>query len=122
MIEAKKLAYADMARYVGDPRFGPVPVPEMLSKDLAKKRAGLIDMEKASCRCCRRILSATLAAHGNEPSTCRRLTRKHHRIADPEHYSGYGTGFVRSGRGLLFPQSRRGLRDGTGQAQLACRT
>ena len=39
MIEAKKLAYADMARYVGDPRFGPVPVPEMLSKDLAKQRA-----------------------------------------------------------------------------------
>ena len=26
MIEAKKLAYADMVRYVGDPRFGPVPV------------------------------------------------------------------------------------------------
>ena len=41
MIEAKKLAYADMARYVGDPRFGPVPVPEMLSKDLAKTRARL---------------------------------------------------------------------------------
>ena len=40
MIEAKKLAYADMARYVGDPRFGPVPVAEMLSKDLAKRRAG----------------------------------------------------------------------------------
>lgn len=35
MIEAKKLAYADMAKYVGDPRYGPVPVAELLSKDLA---------------------------------------------------------------------------------------
>ena len=26
-IEAKKLAYADMIRYVGDPRFAKVPVP-----------------------------------------------------------------------------------------------
>ena len=40
MIEAKKLAYADMARYVGDPRFGPVPVAEMLSKDLATAARG----------------------------------------------------------------------------------
>src|SRR5580692_10868804 len=47
MIEAKKLAYADMARYTGDPRFGPVPVTEMLSKDLAKQRAGLIGMQEA---------------------------------------------------------------------------
>ena len=50
MIEAKKLAYADMARYAGDPRFGPVPVDEMLSKDLAKRRADLINMDKASCK------------------------------------------------------------------------
>ena len=35
MIEAKKLAYADMYHYVGDPRFTPVPVKEMISKDLA---------------------------------------------------------------------------------------
>src|SRR5271170_3939117 len=44
MIEAKKLAYADMVHYVGDPRFGPVPVNEMLSKDLAAQRAKLIQM------------------------------------------------------------------------------
>src|SRR6202451_3571101 len=41
MIEAKKLAYADMYKYVGDPRFTPIPVKEMLSKNLAKKRAAL---------------------------------------------------------------------------------
>ena len=32
MIEAKKLAYADMIRYVGDPQFSRIPIAEMLSK------------------------------------------------------------------------------------------
>ena len=35
MIEAKKLAYADMLRYVADPKFSKVPVLPMLSKDNA---------------------------------------------------------------------------------------
>jgi gamma-glutamyltranspeptidase/glutathione hydrolase len=48
MIEAKKLAYADMYKYVGDPRFTTVPVKELISKDLAEKRANLIDMNKAA--------------------------------------------------------------------------
>ena len=77
MIEAKKLAYADMARYVGDPRFGPVPVAEMLSKDLGKRRAALIDMDKAS------LQSAAVGAQRESgrarharPSTCRPSIRK----------------------------------------------
>jgi len=39
MIEAKKLAYADVLRYVGDPRFSEIPVQAMLSKDHAAARA-----------------------------------------------------------------------------------
>ncbi|MGH9747016.1 MAG: gamma-glutamyltransferase [Candidatus Acidiferrales bacterium] len=49
MIEAKKLAYADMHRYVADQRFSKVPVEGMLSKDYAAQRAKLIDMAKANC-------------------------------------------------------------------------
>ncbi len=49
MIEAKKLAYADLRRYVGDPRFSHIPVEGMLSKSYAAKRAKLIDMDKANC-------------------------------------------------------------------------
>jgi gamma-glutamyltranspeptidase / glutathione hydrolase len=49
MIEAKKLAYADMHRYVADPKFSPVPVEGMLAKDYASHRAQLIDMGKANC-------------------------------------------------------------------------
>ena len=49
MIEAKKLAYADMYRYVADQKFSRVPVERMLSKDYAARRAKLINMAKANC-------------------------------------------------------------------------
>jgi gamma-glutamyltranspeptidase/glutathione hydrolase len=42
MIEAKKLAYADMQRYVADPHFAAVPVKALLAKDFARERAALI--------------------------------------------------------------------------------
>ena len=48
MIEAKKLAYADMLRYVGDARFAVVPVAAMLDKGLARQRAALIDPMRAA--------------------------------------------------------------------------
>jgi len=49
MIEAKKLAYADMYRYVADPKFSRVPVQGLLSKEYAAQRAKLVDMGKANC-------------------------------------------------------------------------
>src|SRR5580700_5200053 len=48
-IETKKLAYADVLRYIGDPRQGKLPVSEMLSKQYAAARAKLIDMDHANC-------------------------------------------------------------------------
>ncbi|HMG87639.1 MAG TPA: gamma-glutamyltransferase [Terracidiphilus sp.] len=48
-IEAMKLAYADVKAYDGDPRFGKIPVEELLSKEYAAKRAALIDPEHANC-------------------------------------------------------------------------
>jgi gamma-glutamyltranspeptidase/glutathione hydrolase len=49
MIEAKKLAYADMLRYVADPHFSKIPVHGMLDKSYAHERAKLIDSTKANC-------------------------------------------------------------------------
>lgn len=48
-IEAQKLAYADLHRYVADPRFAQVPVEGMLSMEYARQRAKWIDPEKARC-------------------------------------------------------------------------
>jgi gamma-glutamyltranspeptidase/glutathione hydrolase len=49
LVEAKKLAYADRARFYTDPAFANVPVEGLISKDYARPRAGLIDMERAAC-------------------------------------------------------------------------
>src|ERR1700693_953701 len=48
-IEAKKLAYADMIRYIGDLTASKLPVSGMLSKAYAAERAKLIDMDHANC-------------------------------------------------------------------------
>ncbi len=49
MIEAKKLAYADLAKYIGDPRKQQLPTAILLSKDWAADRAKLIDPDHANC-------------------------------------------------------------------------
>lgn len=49
MIEAKKLAYADMQRYDADPRFATVPVNGLLSKTYAAERAKLVNASRANC-------------------------------------------------------------------------
>ena len=46
-IEAQKLAYADLLRYVADPRHAAVPVAGLLSKSYAAERAALIDLQRA---------------------------------------------------------------------------
>ena len=48
-IEAMKLAYTDLYRYNGDPRFASIPVRGLLSKEYAEQRAALIDPQKANC-------------------------------------------------------------------------
>jgi gamma-glutamyltranspeptidase/glutathione hydrolase len=49
-LEAKKLAYADRARFYADPDFVKVPVAELISKPYADQRRKLIDMSKAMTR------------------------------------------------------------------------
>ena len=48
-IEAMKLAYSDLHRYNADPRSHDVPVAALLAKEYARKRASLIDPNKANC-------------------------------------------------------------------------
>jgi gamma-glutamyltranspeptidase / glutathione hydrolase len=47
MIEAKKLAYADMLRYICDPRFNHPPVRGLLDKTYATERSRQIDLARA---------------------------------------------------------------------------
>ena len=48
-IEAQKLAYQDLRRYVADPRFAKLPTSGLISKSYARERAALIHRDEANC-------------------------------------------------------------------------
>ncbi len=103
MIEAKKLAYADMYKYVGDPRFTPVPVKELISKDLAEKRAKLVDMNKASCQVVPSDIATELNKHGNSTIYLSVIDKDGNIVSlIQSNYGGYGTGMVAPGLGFSF--------------------
>lgn len=103
MIEAKKLADADMLRFVADPHFAKVPVGGILSKDYAKQRARLIEMGKANCA----------VPHGQPPTMGTDTTYLCVVDADGNMvsyiqsiYNSFGSGVVPEGTG--FPLHNRG--------------
>ena len=105
MIEAKKLAYADMLRYVCDPKFDRVPVAAMLSKDYARKRARLLDLSKANGQ----------VEAGRPPGM--RTDTTYLCVVDEEgnmvsyiqsNYNSFGSGVVAGGTGFAL-QNRGGL-------------
>ena len=50
MIEAKKLAYEDRAKYYADPEFAKVPVAELISKAYAARRGDADRPDRANDR------------------------------------------------------------------------
>ncbi len=46
--EAKKLAFEDRAKYYADPDFNDIPIEQLITKEYAKKRAALIDLDRAA--------------------------------------------------------------------------
>jgi gamma-glutamyltranspeptidase/glutathione hydrolase len=50
VVEAKKLAFADRAKFYADPDFNQIPVDWLISKEYAKKRQKLIDPNAAAKR------------------------------------------------------------------------
>jgi gamma-glutamyltranspeptidase / glutathione hydrolase len=48
MIEAMKRAYADRARYLGDPAFVNAPIANLIAKDYAAKQRASIDLDRAT--------------------------------------------------------------------------
>ena len=109
MIEAKKLAYADMLRYVGDPKFSQIPVEALLSKPRAAARARAIDAAKAVCKVEPDRLSGVTDAQGND-TIYMSVVDKDGNIVSliQSNYSGFGSGLVPPGTGFML-HNRGGL-------------
>ena len=116
MIEAKKLAYADMLAYVADPRFAEVPTKGMISAAYGKSRAALIDQGKANCNV--GPGDAALCGLGHHLSVDGR-PRRQHGVADPEQFFRLGLRHRGRGRRLRAAQSRRAVYAGAGAPQRA---
>jgi gamma-glutamyltranspeptidase/glutathione hydrolase len=106
LIEAKKLAYADLIKFVADPKFGKVPISGMLSKNYAAQRAKSIDMAKANC-----------SVLPGEPSFSPKGDTTYLTVADKDGnmvsliqsvYLPFGSGVVADGTGFVL-QNRGGL-------------
>jgi gamma-glutamyltranspeptidase/glutathione hydrolase len=103
MIEAKKLAYADMEKYVGDPRFSKIPTEVLISKQLGDQRAKLIDMQKAACKVLPADLAQTLSSMGRETIYLSTIDKEGNIVSLIQSNSGgYGTGLVAPGAGFSF--------------------
>jgi gamma-glutamyltranspeptidase / glutathione hydrolase len=104
MIEAKKLAYADLVKYIGDPRGQTLPISTLLSKDRAAERAKLIDPDHANCE----VTTGTLPGAGD--TTYLTVVDRDGNMVSliQSNYSGFGSGIVASGTGFVL-QNRGGL-------------
>jgi gamma-glutamyltranspeptidase/glutathione hydrolase len=104
MIEAKKLAYADLAKYIGEPRKQKLPVATLLSKEWAKERAKLIDADKADCDA-----AAGAIAVGNDTTYLSVVDRDGNMVSlIQSNYEAFGSGIVAAGTGFAL-QDRGGL-------------
>ncbi|MGB2591662.1 MAG: gamma-glutamyltransferase family protein, partial [Candidatus Acidiferrum sp.] len=103
-IEAQKLAYADMAKYLGDPRGQKIPVATLISKAWAAERAKLIDPEHANCD-----IKAGEIPNGSDTTYLSVVDRDGNMVSlIQSNYAAFGSGIVAAGTGFAL-QNRGGL-------------
>jgi gamma-glutamyltranspeptidase/glutathione hydrolase len=99
MIEAKRLAYEDLAKYVGDPAFVSVPIKELFAETYIKERRALIKMDRANPD----------VGPGDPKRTAGNTT--YLTVADKDgmmvsliqsNYADFGSGLVADGLGFVF--------------------
>lgn len=112
-IEAKKLAYADLQHFVGDPGTSPVPTEALISKALARRRAALIGT-RASCHVLPSDLRAALDRQSSDTTYLSVVDREGNEVSlIQSNAGGFGgglvaenTGFALQNRGLGFTLER----------------
>jgi len=103
-IEAKKLAFADRAKFYADPRFAKLPIETLLSKDYATKRRQEINPTKAAL-----VDASGLPQHGDTVYLTTADQDGNMVSLIQSNYSGMGSGmtppdlgFMLQNRGTLF--------------------
>jgi gamma-glutamyltranspeptidase / glutathione hydrolase len=106
LVEAKKLAYADRARYYADPAFARVPTAELIAKPYAESRRKLISLDKAMTKV---AAGDPKLGHGDTIYMC--VVDKDRNCVSliQSNYNGFGSGlvpgelgFALQNRGTLF--------------------
>lgn len=91
MVEAKKLAFADRARFYADPTFCPAPVPALLDKGYAATQAARLDMRRAA----RSVEPGNPALrHGDTTFLVTADDRGMMVALIQSNYTGFGSGYV----------------------------
>jgi gamma-glutamyltranspeptidase / glutathione hydrolase len=103
MIEAKKLAYADMLRYVADVRFSQPPVVAMLDKAHAARRAGRISQGHAAHDVQPSVFDGLTNSSGGDTIYLSVIDRDGNIVSLIQSiYEGFGTAIVPSGTGFAL--------------------
>lgn len=99
MIEAKKLAWADRAKFYADPAFAKIPLAGLLSKEYATERRKLIDPTRAA----RKIAPGSPALKdGDTIYMCTADDEGNMVSLIQSNYRGMGSGIVVPGLGFMF--------------------
>jgi gamma-glutamyltranspeptidase / glutathione hydrolase len=105
-VEAVKLAFADRNAYIADPEQARVPVAELLAPEYARRRAALVDPQRALAGASPglarggsdTVYLTTADAEGNVVSLINSL------------YGGFGSGLVAGDTGIALQNRGRGFR------------
>ena len=91
MVEAKKLAFADRAKFYADPAFFPAPVAALLDKGYAARQAQRIDMKSAA----RSVDAGNPTLAGGDTTFLVTADERGMMVAlIQSNYTGFGSGYV----------------------------
>jgi gamma-glutamyltranspeptidase / glutathione hydrolase len=103
-MEAKKLAYLDLQKYIGEPHGQKLPVARLLSKEWATARAKLIDPDHANCN-----PTAGEMGGGSDTTYLSVVDREGNMVSlIQSNFSSFGSGIVAPGTGFVL-HNRGGL-------------
>jgi gamma-glutamyltranspeptidase / glutathione hydrolase len=99
MVEAKKIAWADRAKFYADPAFSKIPLAGLLSKSYAAERRKLIDPERAA----RKVAPGNPSLKdGDTIYMCTADDEGNMVSLIQSNYRGMGSGIVVPGLGFMF--------------------